>query len=119
MSETGPDRVVRSKAEWAAIIEGQERSGESAARFCREQDLCYNQFLYRRKTLKKRSRSLAMSGSPRGVSVSGFIPIRVEEGAGVRLRFPMGLMLESDQLPSAAWLVEVARRWEDGENFRC
>lgn len=113
-------RVKRSKAEWAAVIEVQERSGESALRFCREQGICYKQFLYRRRVLKKANQSLRMLGSPPGVVVSGgFIPIHVNEGAGVRLRFPQGLVLESDCLPSAAWVVEVARRWADGEDARC
>ena len=118
MMENGPCRAVRSKAEWVAILEDQERSSKSAARFCREQAICYHQFIYRRKALKKKSRSLAMSGSPCGVPVSGFIPIRVEEGAGVRLRFP-GLVLEIDRVPSAAWVVEVARRWAGGEGSPC
>jgi hypothetical protein len=119
MTGSGSGKAVRSRAEWAAVVEAQERSGESAARFCPEQSLCYSQFLYRRKALKKRSQSLAMSGSLRGVSVSGFIPVKVEEGGGVRLRFPQGPVLESDRLPSAAWLVEVARRWADGEDSPC
>lgn len=112
MTENKSGRVVRSKAKWAAIVEEQERSGESAAKFCREQSICYHHFLYRRKTFKKSNQSLTMAGSSQTASLSkGFIPIKVEEGASVRLRFPAGLVLESDRFPSAAWVVEVARRW--------
>jgi hypothetical protein len=115
-----PGRVTRSKPEWAAIIEEQERSGESAAGFCRERAIRYSQFLYRRKTLSKKRQSLTMPGSPRGVSVPGsFIPIRVEAGTSIRLRFPMGLVLESDHLPSAAWVVELARLWVNREDSPC
>lgn len=121
-------RVKRSKAEWAAVLEAQERSGESASRFCGEQGISYKQFLYRRRVHKKSSRPLAMGGSSRVMSVSrGFLPIHVDESVGIRLRFPMGLVLESDRIPSAAWVVEVARRWTDpkgprsagGEDFSC
>lgn len=107
----------RSKAEWVAVLEAQERSGESALRFCGEQGISYKQFLYRRRVHKKSSRPLAMEGSSRIMSVSrGFLPIQVNESAGIRFRFPMGLILESDGVPSAAWVVEVARRWTDGED---
>ncbi len=120
MLENLSSRAVRSRAEWAAVIEAQERSGASGVRFCREQGIVYNQFLYRRRVFKKSNRSLAMAVSSRGKSVSGgFIPVHVGEGTGVRLRFPMGLILESDQFPSAAWVVEVARRWTDGEGSPC
>lgn len=119
-------RVVRSRAEWTAVIKAQEKSGESALRFCRERGIDRNQFFYRRKVLKKSDQSstkqphFGVAVSSRGMSVSGgFIPIHVEEGAGVRLRFPMGLVLESDRVPSAAWVVEVARRWAIGEESSC
>lgn len=128
MLENGPSRAVRSRAEWAAIIGEQERSGDSARSFCREQAICYKQFLYRRRTLKKSGLSLAkqppfgvaMAGSFRAMSISGrFTPLQVEESASVRLRFPKGLILETDCVPSAAWVVEVAKRWAGGEGSPC
>lgn len=120
MAEDVTGRTRRSKAEWAAILEGQERSGLSAARYCREQDISYKQFLYRRRVLRKNHGALAMSRSPRGMAVSGgFIPVHVNDSAGVRIQFPMGLVLESDGIPSPSWVVEVARRWADGERFPC
>ena len=110
----------RSKAEWAAILEAQEKAGESASRFCNEQGISYKQFLYRRRVFKKSHRPAMTTASSRSVMVSGgFIPIHVNEGASIRLRFPMGLVLESDRVPSAAWVVEVARRWAGGEDFLC
>ena len=149
MMDDVSSRVVRSRVEWAAVIEAQERSGESALQFCRERGIDRNQFFYRRKVLKKSDQSSAKR-PPFGVAVSsremsvpgGFIPIHVEEGASttppsiqrfgtapaftnseercsVRLRFPMGLVLESERVPSAAWVVEVARRWADGEESPC
>lgn len=108
-------RVVRSEADWRAVVEECEKSRQPASRFCTEQGIAYGCFLYHRgKILKKKSRPLAMSPSARSVPVCrprGFIPVRVEESCGIRIRFPRGLVLESDQLPSAAWVVEVARRW--------
>jgi len=110
----------RSRAEWAAIMATQEASGKSGAGFCREQGISYKQFLYRRRVLAKNYSSSAMERSSRGVTVSGrFIPIHVNDSSGVRLRFPMGLVLESDRVPAPAWVVEVARRWAHGEGSSC
>lgn len=109
------DRVVRSETEWKEIVEAQRVSKWTAALFCREHGIDYGQFLYhRRKFLTDSGRAMAVSRPTRRMPAArarGFIPIRVEESCGVRLRFPRGLVLESEQLPSAAWVVEVARRW--------
>jgi len=108
-------RVVRSEAEWKAIFEAQGRSRRSAAGFCREQGIDYGHFLYhRRKTLTDGGRALVVSRSGGVMPVArkrGFIPIRVEEPCGIRLRFPCGLALEADRIPPAAWVADVARRW--------
>lgn len=126
MAENESGRGVRLRAEWAAVIEAQERSCRSAKSYCVEQGISYSNFLYHRRNHRERLQGI--SGSSRAVSVSGgFIPIHVNESAGIRLRFPMGLVLESDRIPSAAWVVEVARRWTDpkgprsagGEDFSC
>ena len=117
MAENESGRGVRSRAEWAAVIEAQERSCRSAKSYCVKQGISYSSFLYHRKNHRGRLRDI--DGSSRAMSVSGgFIPIHVNDSAGVRLRFPMGLVLESDRIPSAAWMVEVARRWTDPKGPR-
>lgn len=112
-------RVVRSEAEWKAVFEARGASKRSAAGFCREHGIDYNQFLYhRRKYLTDGGLALVVSRSGGAVSVArgrGFIPIRVEESCGMRLRFPRGLVLEADRIPSAAWVVDVAARWVGAE----
>jgi hypothetical protein len=113
-------RVVRLAGEWNAIIEEHERSHRSAAEFCRERGIAYTQFLYqRRKLLGKCSRSLAITRSATPPRARGFVPIRVDATSGIRIRFPMGLVLESDELPSAVWVAEVARRWVGAEEAPC
>jgi len=116
-------RVVRSEAAWQAIFEAQERSHRSGAGFCREQGIEYKQFLYHRHKLRKRRgkqlATMASSGAMPVVRQRGFIPIRVEGRCGVRLQFSRGLVLESDQLPPAAWVVEVAERWRGGAAASC
>ncbi len=106
----------RSKAEWAALIEAQERSHRSVKAYCVEQGISYSSFLYHRRNHRERVQGI--KGSSR-MSVSGFIPIHINESSSVRLRFPMGLVLESDRVPAAAWVVEVARRWAHGEDSSC
>lgn len=115
--------VVSLERDWEGIVEAQARSQQSAVVFCREHGIAYHTFLYHRKKVQRMSgRSLTMAGSVGVISTGGqrgFIPMRVERGSGIRLHFPRGLMLESDQLPTAAWVVEIARRWNGGEVGEC
>lgn len=121
--EEATGRVERSEEEWEAIIEEQGKSKGSAAGFCKGQGIVYNHFLYHRsKILKKSGEALAMAssaGAASGGGRRGFIPIRVEGCSGIRLRFSGGLVLESDGIPSAAWVVEIARRWINGKERSC
>lgn len=114
--------VVMSRDDWVAIIQEQARSGRTAAGFCRDRGITYTNFLYHRgKILRKRGQSPAPTESGSAVSLvrsKGFIPIRIGGRCGIRLCFPRGLVVESDQLPEAAWLVEVAERWI-GEKKSC
>ena len=116
-------RVVRSEAEWKAIVEAHEMSKRSAAGFCREHGIAYEQFLYhRRRYLTKGEGALVVSGPGGGAPVvrrRGFLPVRVEDSCCVRLKFPRGLVLETDRIPSAAWVVEVAVRWVGAEVDPC
>jgi hypothetical protein len=119
----GEDRVRRRRTEWQAILEAQERSGESAAGFCRGQGIGYKQFLYRRRTIRPRSEGrheLALSRRAVSRARSGaFLPIQPVESGGIRLRFPMGLILESDRIPPPGWVVEIAAEWAAREATRC
>ncbi len=121
--EAAARRVVRSGAEWQAIIEAQARSQRTAAGFCREQEIEYKQFLYHRNKIRKRGgKHLAMtvpaSAFPRARQ-RGFIPIMVEARVGVRIYFSRGFKVESDELPPAAWVAEVALRCGDAEASPC
>lgn len=116
-------KVVRTEVDWTALVDACERAGQSAAVFCRGQGVAYSLFLYHRgKILKKRRmiRSIARSTAGAPISQTGsFIPVRVDGCAGIRLRFPMGLMLESEQILSASWVAELARRWVGAEDAPC
>ncbi|MFH0798944.1 MAG: hypothetical protein V2A66_02040 [Pseudomonadota bacterium] len=116
-------RVMRSEAEWKAIFEAQRISNRSAAGFCREHGIDYGHFLYhRRKILTDDGLALAVlrsGGVVPAVRDRGFIPIRVEDPCGMRLRFPRGLILEADRIPPAAWVAELAARWVGAEAAPC
>lgn len=106
------DKFVRTKTDWAALVEAHKSSGQSAAVFCRGQGIAYSLFLYhRRKILKMRQG--VQSGKP--VSrVGGFVPIRIDESCSIRFLFPTGLVLESEGFPSASWVTEVALKMGRG-----
>jgi hypothetical protein len=110
-------KVRRTEGEWRGIIEAAERSEMTRSGYCRAQGIDYEQFLYhRRKLLTKSAGALATLRSQGDVVASGvarraFIPVEVGRCRGVRLHFPCGLTLASDELPPAGWLVEVAARW--------
>lgn len=106
---------VRSGREWERIVEAQARSQQTAAGFCRDHGIAYHTFLYHRKKIQEMSgRSLTIAGSA-GINPDGrqrgFVPVRVERSCGIRIHFPGGVFLESDQAPGAGWLVEVVNRW--------
>lgn len=110
-------KVVRTKTDWAALVDAHKRSGWSAAVFCRGQGIAYSLFLYhRRKILKMRQ------GVQSGKTVfrtGGFIPVRIDESCGLRFRFPTGLVLESERIPPASWVVEVALKWAMTKDAPC
>jgi hypothetical protein len=116
-------KVVRTEGDWLALVEACKKSGVSAAVFCRGQGVSYPLFLYHRsKILKKRGEILPSRGLgifPTAGGRRAFIPVQVSEGRSVRLKFPRGLVLESNELPNASWLVEVAWRWNELETSLC
>lgn len=111
-------RVKRTGVEWREVIEAQARSQSSAAYFCQRQGIDYKQFLYHRnKVRKKAGGHLALTVSSTTATIArqrGFVPISVAGPGGVRLRFSRGLTLESDELPPASWVAEVALCWDNG-----
>lgn len=115
--------VVRPETEWEAIFEAEAGSHLSGAKFCRGQGIDYKQFLYHRNRIRKKEAGhLAVMVSAAAASNArrrGFIPINVAGSGSVRVCFPHGLMLESDGLPPAGWIVEAALRWKDAEISTC
>ncbi len=117
----GNDRAVGVDRDWVGIVAAQAQWDGSMASFCRARSIPYNTFLYHRARIQKnRNRSLLPKESSSLVPLTrerGFIPIRVEGGGGIRLRFPGGLVVESEGLPLAGWVVEIAQRWNgEGES---
>lgn len=104
---------IREEAEWKEILKAQEESHLSAVKFCRERDIDYEQFLYvRGKIRKKSSRSLVVAETSGGVPATrsrGFIPVSVVRVGNIWLRFPRGVELTSEELPPAEWVTEVTR----------
>jgi hypothetical protein len=112
-------RELKPGRDWRVIVEAQVKSGQTAAGFCREHGIGYTNFLYHRDKLQKTNRpEVAMKRASRLVPMTrqgSFLPIKLEGGSGIRLRFPGGLVVESEELPATAWVVEVARRWNSEE----
>lgn len=117
------ERAGRAEWDWAGIVAAQEKWGGSVASFCRAQSIPYSTYLYRRaKIHKMRNRGLLPKGSGALVPLAqgrSFVPIRVEGTGGIRLRFPGGLVVESEVLPAAGWVVEVAQRWNGKGESSC
>lgn len=108
--------VKRTALEWSAIFEEQSGSRTSAVGFCREHGISYNQFLYFRKKLRNCRGAQLMAittagGSPPALRQQGFVPVRIEHSSAMRLKFPRGLVVESDGLLPVAWVTEAAERW--------
>lgn len=104
----------RTAVEWAAIFAARSRSGKSAAEYCREQDIPYKQYLYFRRKESQSNLSLSMPASEPAASAMrnrGFIPVMIERGASMRVKFPRGMVVESDGILPASWIVDVASRW--------
>jgi hypothetical protein len=117
----GSGREASVERDWVGIVAAQEKWDGSMASFCRARSISYNTFLYHRARIHKlRNRRVLPKGSGALVPLTrerGFIPIRVEGANAIRLRFPGGLVLESEVLPPAGWVVEVAQRWNgEGES---
>lgn len=117
------EKIVRTETDWAALVEEHKRLGCSVAVFCRGQGIAYSLFLYhRRKILKMRQGVQSIARSVVGMSIprtGDFIPVRINESCGLRFRFPAGLILESEGIPPASWVVEVALGWAGAKDVPC
>lgn len=106
--------VKRLASEWAAIFEAQSRSGRSAAKYCRDEGIPYKQYLYIRKKERQSKMSLAIAASEPVVPAirnRGFVPVMIERGSLMRVKFPRGMVVESEGILPASWVVEAAERW--------
>lgn len=114
-------RELKLGRDWRVIVEAQAKSGQTASSFCREHGIGYHNFLYHRVQINQANNPVvAMKRESRLVPMTregSFLPIKLEGGSGIRLRFPGGLVVESEGLPASGWVVEVARRWNnEGES---
>lgn len=106
--------IKRSASEWAAIFEAQRGSGKSAAKYCRDEGIPYKQYLYIRKKERQAKMSLAIAASEPVVPAvrnRGFMPVIMERGSLMRIKFPRGMVVESDGILPASWVAETAERW--------
>lgn len=120
--ENNEIRTRRTREEWAAIVEAQERSGESATSFCRQRGINCGQFWYWRKISKTKSEVAEEPSVSRALSLTkpgAFIPVKLGESGSIRFRFPGGLVLESDRIPPAGWVVDLVAEWNSREVTQC
>lgn len=108
--------IKRTAAEWEAVFKSQAGSGVSGARYCRDHGVDYKQFLYFRKKLIRKRNPQVLTIAESGITMpvarrEGFVPVRVENGCAMRLRFPRGLVVESDGILPPSWIAEAAERW--------
>jgi len=98
--------IIRTPAEWHTLFNEQKQSGQSAAAFCREHDLCPRYFSKRRKQLLN---SDALSRSPK----TAFVPVSVMksiEPIRVELKLGDALVLILPTSISPAWLAELVHQ---------
>lgn len=102
-----PSERRRGRRDWAAILEAQTKSGQTAGIYCRGHGIPYKSFLYHR----RKARAVApLADGHCSAFASGFVPVRVSSASRVALRLPAGIVLECDRLPEACWLADLARR---------
>ncbi|QGS27568.1 IS66 family insertion sequence element accessory protein TnpA [Cupriavidus metallidurans] len=92
-------------AQWAGHLEAIEAEGISAQAYARREGVSAASLYYWRRRLKSRQPSAAIEAAPRLVSVHlGETP----EPVRCTLLVAPGVRLELMQLPSAAWLAQLA-----------
>ena len=98
--------IIRTPAEWHTLFHEHKQSGQSAAAFCREHDLCPRYFSKRRQQLLN---SDAVSRSPK----PAFVPVAVTksmEPVHVELQLGDALVLILPASISPAWLAELVHQ---------
>ena len=93
----------RSQAQWRALFEQQQSSGQTAAAFCRGQGLCPKYFSLRRRQLLGAAVSTADT-------VSAFVPVVVSrpvEVSALEVRFGEALHLRVPMSVAPHWLAEL------------
>ena len=116
------DKSVRTESEWCNLFETQKHSGQSVASFCKEKSIPYSRFLYYRARLPKQSRLGQTNSSLKFTSrQKSFIPVEVndENGQGVRVLLPRGIILEFENMPSVDWLRKLLCRQLSGKGVSC
>jgi hypothetical protein len=106
MERVGQTRK-RPRRDWAAIIEAQSKSGQTAGIYCRERDIPYKSFLYNLRKARQRE-AASRSATCRKAPPSAFVPVRTPSTSYVVLRIPSGIVLECDRLPEVGWLIDLA-----------
>lgn len=94
--------------EWAERLKAQQASGQSAAAFCREHGLTEWAFSYWKRKLRKQSGTeVSVASRPSG-RFSRVEFVQPPSLAGVTIRFPAGVALESSVgYPDPAWICAV------------
>jgi hypothetical protein len=103
--------IKRSESDWKSLFEAHDRSGLSAAAFCREQQLCPKYFSLRKKQLNYHGWSKAVLVKPYKKAMkkpSSFIPAVVPPELNQRITITTGpVTLKLPVSVDAHWLIEV------------
>ena len=94
----------RSSAQWHALFQAQQTSGQTAAAFCREQGICPKYFSLRRRQLLGTASSAALP------AVSAFVPVAVSrpgEAPALEVRWGDVWQLRVPTSVAPRWLAEL------------
>jgi hypothetical protein len=94
----------RATPNWPAIVAAAERSGQSAAAYCRAHRIDIGQFRYWRRKL---AGSAAVK--PRRTKRSAFVPVKAEPALFCKITLPQGLTIACHQLPEPRWVVTLLK----------
>ncbi|MCZ6804230.1 MAG: IS66 family insertion sequence element accessory protein TnpB [Proteobacteria bacterium] len=105
----------RSATEWQALFEEQASSGQSAAAFCREHQLCPKYFSLRRKQLGRPPVKIKQPKNERLAASSAFVPATVTPRlSSPELMLQMGeLRLTLPPTVDSHWLANVLKVLQD------
>jgi hypothetical protein len=97
---------------WQNHIESWRSSGKSQIAYCRDQELCPNQFSYWKNKLKDSSLPLSDVDANKPTQKTAFVPVRLATPASAEestlcLELPNGMRLSGINAHSAALLKQV------------